>query len=74
MSTQKHASILLRDATTLDFIADELSRAAAVQATENNPYDARTLMRMAREQRVKAILSRARAAAAGGEELLEPGD
>ncbi|VUD70212.1 hypothetical protein [Methylobacterium symbioticum] len=66
---QERIAPLVREAATLEYIADALAQAAGVHAGVGDRGGARTLRRMSREHRVKAMLRRGLAAAILGREL-----
>lgn len=60
---------LVREAATLDAVADALGRAAALLIDAGNRAGGRTLRRMSRDHRIKALLRRGQAANLLGREL-----
>lgn len=66
---QESIAPLVREAMTLDSIADALVRAATVLGCTHNQAVACKLRRMSRGLRIKAMLRRGRAAAILGREL-----
>lgn len=70
---QDRIAPLVREATTLDAIADGLARGAVVHGRMGNRSVARTLLRMGREHRVKALMRRCEAAAILDRELPSTG-
>lgn len=66
---QDRIAPLVREAATFDAIADGLARGATVHIRMGHRFGARTLLRMCREHRVKALMRRCQAAANLGREL-----
>jgi hypothetical protein len=66
---QESVAMLVREAATLDAVADALGTAASVLIDLGNRAGGRRLRRMGRDQRVKALMRRAQAASLLGREL-----
>ncbi len=66
---QHRIAPLVSEAATFDAIADGLARGATAHRCMGNRFEARTLLRMCREHRVKALMRRCQAAAILGREL-----